>query len=375
MNPLKHIAPAALGLCGLLCVVTAQASRLSGIPNSSSLFNQYITKTLNKESVPGAIIGIWQAGQPAYIRAFGVADIAQKKPFSTRMIMPVGGIAASFTATIVLELAKNHKISLTSPVSHYLPDVPDGDQITVADLVQMRSGLTDYLRDPAYLREVAAHPDNRLSPQQLLSFSFKHPLLFRPGSRFDYSSTNNILLGLIIEKVTGRPLSQVMAEQLLRPYKLRETAFSTSFAEPFLNVKGYHKDADGQKMTPVEWNPSLYWASGAMTSSVGDLKRWAKINADHIISAPVAAHAKSAADGMTSMHYLWGSLESHGWIGNVSRMAGFETVAIYSPKYKDTIVIMMNSDAQEQGSAVAAHLAEQISKFITPQAIFQPLPQ
>lgn len=378
MISIKHILLSAMVFSSVTGAVSAQAtgfSGLFGVNNTASYYTQYIAESLHKAAIPGAIVGIWQPGRPAYLRAFGMANSAEKTAMTTRLAMPVGHISTAFTVRALLELAKAGKIQLSDPVSHYLTGVPEGHQITIADLAEMRSGLPDYTQDPAFLREIAAHPETRLSPQQLLQYSYAHPLLFKPGSRFDYSSTNTILLGLIIEKVTDKPLSRVITEQVLQPYQLRNTHFSTSFADPFLQVRGYTATTPGQKWSTLAWNPSQFWAAGAMTATASDMQRWAKINADLKPFASIIASHQPYSDASkgesVSVHYRWGSLDNHGWIGNESRLAGFESVVIYAPKSKDTIVIFLNADATEKGVSVAATLAQHLSRFISPKAIFE----
>ena len=359
-------APAQASLSGLF--------GMSGFHSTAGLYTQFIAENLHKAFIPGAVVGIWQPGRPTYLQSFGTADLTKKSFMSIRMAMPIGNITTAFTVRALLDLAKAGEIQLNAPVSQYLSDVPEGSTITVADLAQMRSGLVDYLGDPAFLRENQAHPDARLSPEQLLHYSFAHPLLFKPGSRFDYSNTNTILLGLIIEKVTGKPLFKVINELVLQPYKLSNTTFLTNFADPYLQVQGYTSADHVQKMLPVAWNPSLYWASGAMTATATDLQRWAEINADLNEFAPILAHygqTDKSAKKVCSTPYFWGSFENHGWVGDTSHLAGFESLAIYAPKLKDTIVILLNSDATENGIPVAAKLAQQLSRYISPEDVYQ----
>ncbi|WP_414040810.1 serine hydrolase domain-containing protein [Acidithiobacillus sp. M4-SHS-6] len=374
MNFLKRFFLSAVAVSSVTAVVSAQAtgfSGLSGLHSTTSLYTQYIAKSLHKVAVPGAIVGIWQVGRPPYLRAFGSADVAEKTPMTTRMVMPVGQISSALTVRAILELARAGKIQLQDTVSQYLQGVPEGKVITVADLALMRSGLPDYLTDPAFIQESKTHPEARLSPEQLLHYSFARPLLFKPGSRFAYSATNSILLGLIIEKVTGKPLSRVITEQILQPHKLRNTHFSTSFADPLLEARGYTV-TDSTKLAALPWNPSQFWAAGAVTATASDMQRWAKINADlqpyAQILGPYQFH--SADEKNTRVHYRWGSLDNNGWIGSASRQAGYESVVIYAPKSKDTIVIFLNSDATDQGVSVAARLAQHLSRFISPHAIF-----
>jgi D-alanyl-D-alanine carboxypeptidase len=383
MSSKKYILLSAVALCLLLEGVTAQAAGMlgllgsSGFHNAHSLYTQYIAERLEQSGVPGAIVGIWQPGRPDYLHAFGEADIAKMEPMSTRFSIPIGNVTTSFTSRIILELAKTHKIQLDAPVSQYLRGVPNGQEIRVADLLQMRSGLFDYTRDATFIRDSRAHPEAPMSPDQLLKNSFTHPLLFKPGTRFDYSATNTILLGLIIEKVTGQPLATVVKEQILRTNKLANTQFVHDSTDIHLQVRGYSSSENSQKKEPVVWNPSQTWASGAMMATASNLARWAKINADLKSFSSVIAEYKLRPHILpgrdTSESYHLGSFESNGWIGNDSRFSGFECVAIYSPRQKKTIVLLLNSDATKDGVPVATMLAHKLSRFISPKDIYQPI--
>lgn len=364
----KHILSAIGVVSYLLGGSTAQAMIMSGLHKTSSLYTQYIAETLAKQAIPGAIVGIWQPGRPTYLRAFGKADIAQNVDMTTRMLLPTGNVSTSYVVRAALLLAKAHKISLAAPVSDYLSNVPEGQQISVADLAQMRSGLFDYRDNPAFVKQIVAHPQTFLSPEDLLNYSFEHPLLFKPGTRFQYSYTNTLLLGLIIEKVTGQSLAKVIQEQIAQPYKLRRTIFSDSTVNPVLEVRGYTINHLNKKMIPVIWNPSWFWAAGAVTATAADLQRWARINADLAVFSSTTVQQEMTKDSVrkdASTGYSWGSYENGAWVGNASQMAGFESVVIYSPQYKDTIVIFLNAEAMENGIPVASLMAQRISRYIT----------
>ena len=120
------------------------------------------------------------------------------------------------TAAVILQLAQENKLSLDDPVSKYVPGVPNGDHITIAQLLEMRSGLYNYTDAPV-IWEHGHHPTKVWSPAQLLAIAFAHPPNFPPGTTYEYNNTNYALLGLIIEKVGGKPLAQAMQERLFEP--------------------------------------------------------------------------------------------------------------------------------------------------------------
>ncbi len=113
-------------------------------------------------------------------------------------------------------LAQDGKLKFSDPVSAYVPDVPNGENITVAQLLKMRSGLYGYTADPALSAAMDADPGKAWTPQEVLAIAFRHPPQFAPDASYEYSNTNYALLGLIAEKVGGRPLAQQFAGPAVR---------------------------------------------------------------------------------------------------------------------------------------------------------------
>ena len=111
-------------------------------------------------------------------------------------------------------MAQEGKLQFSDPVSKYVPDVPNGENITIAELLTMRSGLYGYTNDPEFAATLDADPTKAMTPQEVLAIAFRHPPEFSPGTGYDYSNTNYILLSLIAEKVDGKPLARVLQDRL-----------------------------------------------------------------------------------------------------------------------------------------------------------------
>jgi D-alanyl-D-alanine carboxypeptidase len=141
-------------------------------------------------------VGVWRRGEHPYVRAFGVRNLATRRPMSPDLHMRIGSETKTFTITALLQLVDQKKVSLDAPNSRYLRGVPDGKRITLRELAEMRSGLFSYTADPGWVRAFLSDPKQQWRPWQLLRYGFRHPLLFKPGSAFNYSNTNTILLGL-----------------------------------------------------------------------------------------------------------------------------------------------------------------------------------
>ena len=131
-----------------------------------------------------------------------------------------------------MQLAQENKLSIDDPVSKYVSGVPNGDNITIAQLLEMRSGLYNYTNDPIISATIDTDPAKVWTPAELLAIAFAHPPNFPPGKEYEYNNTNYALLGLVAEKVDGKPLAQAMQDRLFGPLKLQHTLLPASTVNP-----------------------------------------------------------------------------------------------------------------------------------------------
>jgi D-alanyl-D-alanine carboxypeptidase len=146
------------------------------------------------------------------------------------------------TAAVIVQLAQEGRLDLDDPVSKYVSGVPDGDQITIADLLKMRSGLYNYTDAPEFAAILDQDPTKVWTPEEVLTIAFKHPPYFPPGTAFHYDNTNYALLGLIAEeREHGKPLARVLQDRLFGPLGMKDTALpaSTSNTLPDPYSHGY----------------------------------------------------------------------------------------------------------------------------------------
>ena len=172
-----------------------------------------IDQAMTAASIPGAIIGIW-GPEGRYVRAVGVADKATGAPMKADFYSRIGSMTKTFTVTAILQLAEQGKLGLDDPIGKYIDGVPQGDKITLRQLARMRSGLENYAKTPGFQQALVADPYRNFTPQELLGYAFAAPMPFPPGEAFEYSNTNTVLLGLVVEKVSG----QSLPDYIKRPY-------------------------------------------------------------------------------------------------------------------------------------------------------------
>lgn len=333
-----------------------------------------INQAMTAASIPGAIIGVW-GPDGRYVRAVGVADKATGAPMKTDFYSRIGSETKTFTVTGVLQLADQNKLGLDDPIAKYIDGVPQGDKITLRELARMQSGLFNYSAAPAFQQALLADPHRTFTPQQLLGYAFAEPAVFPPGQGFQYCNTNTVLLGLVVEKVSGQPLPDYIRDHILTPLGMGHTGFPTTNAFPDPHPQGYtEQTADGAQTTATDWNPSWGWAAGAMISTLEDLHIWAPALATgKLLSPPMQAQrlqTVNAAGLPPQDGYGLGLFNLAGWIGHNGSLPGYQTVAAYLPEKQTSLVILINTDIEYQGSEPSTTLATAITKIISPEHIY-----
>jgi D-alanyl-D-alanine carboxypeptidase len=186
-----------------------------------------LDKTAKELLIPGAII-LLRTPQGEVTVTYGTTLLGAKSPPRADTHFRAASNTKTMTAAIIVQLAQENKLSLDDPVSKYVSGVPNGDHITIAELLEMRSGLYNYTNTAVIWETMDRHPAKVWSPAELLAIAFAHPPNLPPGTAFEYSNTNYVLLGLIVEKVGGKPLAQAMQDRLFGPLRLQNTLLPAS---------------------------------------------------------------------------------------------------------------------------------------------------
>jgi D-alanyl-D-alanine carboxypeptidase len=334
-----------------------------------------IAAKLAEMGIPGAIVGVSIPGEIDYLTAVGTSDLATGAPMSVDDHSRIGSVTKTFTGTAVLQLVDRGRINLSDPISRYVDGVPSGDVITLDQLGRMRSGLFDYTDDPAFLprlyAEAPAGPDAfAFTPRELLDMAFAHPLDFAPGTQYQYSNTNTVLLGLVVEKVTGMPLGDYFAQNIFGPLGLSGTSYPANgfMPEPFTH--GYTRAPDGAVVDATLWNPSWGDAAGRIVSNYADLKVWAAaLGRGSLLSPQTQQQRLRTTEIVPGLGYGFAMFNVHGWIGHNGDIPGYATVLVYLPERDATLVVLANSDVPESHSA--GQLATVVTEIVTPDHPYQ----
>ncbi|MFI5760613.1 serine hydrolase domain-containing protein [Streptomyces sp. NPDC051563] len=340
-------------------------------PAVAARLDAAIRQVMDLTKVPGVTVGLWAPGKGSYVKSFGVADKATGAPMTPDLGVRIGSETKTFTVTALLQLVDQGKLALDDPIGNYITGVPNGDRITLRELAGMRSGLYNYSEDPGFDAKITSV----FTPQQLLDISFKHPVNFEPGAKFEYSNTNLILLGLLVEKITGRPLHEVIAQDVVGPAGLSERtvlARGTDFPEPHAN--GYTNDLPGGKIVDAtHLDPSWAWAAGAMASDLQDLRSWAKTLATGTLLTPAtqAERLKTQPIGIIPGDgYGLGIFNVQGWLGHNGSLPGYETLTVYLPEEQATMVVLLTTDDLYKGQEPSTLFGEAVTGIVTPGHLY-----
>ncbi|MFD3682641.1 serine hydrolase domain-containing protein [Streptomyces sp. NPDC058613] len=327
---------------------------------------------MKRDRIPGAIVGVWLPGRGEYVKAFGTADTRSGIPMKSDLYMRIGSVTKTFTVTAVLQLVDQGRVALDDPISKYVAGVPGGGKITLRQLAGMRSGLFNYTEDERFLAALRADPHREFTPRQLLGHAFAHPANFAPGAKWEYSNTNTILLGLLLEEMSGQPLDGYLRHHVFDPLKLTDTSLpsGTDFPEP--HAEGYTGfSPNGAVANATDWNPSWAWAAGSAVSTLDDLHAWvpALVGGRLLTPATQAQRMRTEPVGVPGISYGLGIADVNGWLGHNGELPGYETIAAQLPREQATMVIMVNSD-MDQGGSYSTTLGKAVTEIVTPDHLW-----
>jgi D-alanyl-D-alanine carboxypeptidase len=259
-------AAAAAALAALTLVAPAHGAA----PKRANLGQ--IARTLVKDGAPGALVYV-RTPTAARAGVAGYADRAAHVSMRAADRFRIASLTKAFTAALVLQLEGEGKLDIDDAVEKYLPGlVPNGSAITLHELLNHTSGLFDYSDVAAFSQAVFDNPERTWAPLELAALAFSNAPYFAPGSNYHYSNTNYILLGLVVEKVDGKPLAQSLQQRIIGPLGLSATSLPTTIQLGVDFVHGY-LSLDGSPLFDLAplISPSIGWSAGGIVSNARDV--------------------------------------------------------------------------------------------------------
>lgn len=224
---------------------------------------------------PGAAAIVDRGGRARLHRA-GVGSVPTERPFRKRDHMRLFSVAKAFNGAVALSLVDRRELSLDDTIGETLPSLPAAwSQVTLRQALNHTAGLPDYIKSQDFRDAFIANPRQYFSPQDLIGFVASDDLLFPPGSRYEYSDTDNVVVGLMAEAATGRPYERLLGALVYKPLGLRRTTLPDGFQMPTPFIHGYALEP-GQPPEDISQSISMSgaWASGGIVSTPADLNRF-----------------------------------------------------------------------------------------------------
>lgn len=317
----------------------AMPARAQDNPTLQALLDEAIA-----QGTPGVVV--WSAGPDGTTFAVaGYSDSASSIPLTPTDAFRAGSITKILTATLILQLMEEGVLTLDDTVGRWLPDVaanlPNGDIITLRQLLNHTAGVVDYTSHPAFLQAVADDPDRVWQPRELVATIYDQEADFVAGTSFAYGNTGYILLGMVIEAATGQAYVEVLRERLLEPLGMVNTYLADAEEPTSTVVEGFSTSGAGRV------HGSSVWASGALVTTAPDMAAFMQaLFGGQVFQNPrtlttmqqTVAVAPGAAYGL-GMLYI-----EDKWWGHDGGIMGFSSLVLVDPQQATVVVIWSNID-------------------------------
>ncbi|MDQ1308108.1 MAG: D-alanyl-D-alanine carboxypeptidase [Actinomycetota bacterium] len=319
-------------------------------------------KAATQIAASGVIVGV-RAPTGSWTAAYGQADPSTNAPMAVGMHTRIGSITKTFTGTLILQLAQQGRLTLDDTIDTYVDGVPNGDRVTLRMLANMTSGVASYTFSPKFTDVYFADPATVFTPDQVLAIGLAEPAMFAPGAQFSYSNTNTVLLGKVIEKLTGRPVEEAYRSRIFAPLGLANTSYpGASSAIPEPHPQGF--TLQGDSATPdrpsnaTNWNPQWAWTAGELISTMSDLLTYGRAlgTGQGLLDEATQVQRLTSFPDPASYSYGLAAGCGNGWVGHMGELPGYNTALYYDTTTDTTVAVQTNSDIANGDCTTAATL-------------------
>jgi D-alanyl-D-alanine carboxypeptidase len=328
-----------------------------------------VVARFNTLESPGAVYGVFAGPHldPALVLTLGYADEDHSRPIRRNDHFRIASVTKTFVGTVILQMVDEGLIALDDPISRYVKGVPGGDNITIAMLGYHTSGLPRVIANPAYQKAIVDQPQRHWKTDERLGYAWQMDTLFPPGKGWMYSNTNTILLGEVIEKVSGRPWYEEVDRRICRPLGLANTGYPKDGTVPAPTPRGYRFGKEDNLIKygtywfdATDWSGSCWGAAGDMYSTLDDLAVFTRAAArgELVSAASRVVLFKWIDTGYEGVEYGFHIARREGAIGSTGDVPGFSAMVSYLPDRDITIISLANLTATRQKSTAASELGE-----------------
>ncbi|MFJ8268632.1 serine hydrolase domain-containing protein [Peribacillus asahii] len=338
------------------------------IGSEESKVKEYMEKFSKEEKFDGSVL-VLHKGKVILDQSYGLADKENKLPFKNDILFPVGSITKSMTAVAILQLEEQGKLSISDSLSDYMPELPNANKITLHQLLNHSSGLTDFLEAD----EIKGDYTKAYSEKEIINSFKNRPLTSNPGEKYAYISSGYYLLGKIIEQVSGETYSTYLQKHIFKPAGMNDTFVMNERNVDKVQVKGYENEEVIKNL-----HPSLLFACGDVVSTKADLVKYiSAIEKDRVLSekqkskmvtsnVDIVPHLAGYGYGWYVADSFLSFNEKEFWHGG--SMPGLRSGLIRYPEKDLTIIIFSNKGSEwnyvELGNELASIILDKRMWFV-----------
>jgi D-alanyl-D-alanine carboxypeptidase len=340
---------------------------LSMLPSAQEMLPAAVRAEIDKAAAdvlantgaPSASIAVVRDGQIVYVHAYGLATIEPAIAATSEMRYSIGSISKQFTATAILLLAEEKKLSLDDKVGRWLPDLTRANDVTLRQVLSMTSGYQDYWPQD-YVMPSMLRPT---TPQQILNGWAKIPLDFEPGTKWQYSNTNYIIAGVIVEKVSRSPLVEYLRKKVFAPLAMNSVANSDDAALGADDPMRYTRYALGPPRPGPKEGRGWLFAAGELAMTARDLALWDIATIDRTVLKPASYQAMQTStllkNGVATGYGLGVGVGTSGGrrrISHAGEVSGFTAASTIYPDDRAAVVVLTNLDGTDAASQIASKI-------------------
>jgi CubicO group peptidase (beta-lactamase class C family) len=355
-----------LAIAGLLAgalpsAVHAQPAAIASASADTATLDKIIGDAIAAKKMVGASIAIARGSEPPLILSYGKADVENDVAVTPASVFRVGSVTKQFTAAAIMLLVERGQVSLDDPIYKFIPDFPMGDKVTIRHLLTHTSGIHNYTT----ASDIREKMKLDRTPREMVAFiKTLDPVYdFAPGERWNYSNSGFLLLGYIVEEVSGVPYGTFIRDNLLKPIGMNDTATDTIAAIVPHRAHGYSMSEKGEIINTDYLSMTAPYGAGEIRSTAADLVRWHKallggkvLKPESLALMTAPAHLNNGK--LTSTSYpvgprgpseygfglVIGTLNGKRTIGHTGSINGFRSQIMTLPDEKLTVVMLVNAD-------------------------------
>jgi len=330
----------------LLAVLLATCAFNLSFAQLNKKIDSIIQTEFKDQNDPGGVFLVSKKGKTIYEKAFGKANLELNVDMAPNNVFQIGSMTKQFTAVSILILESQGKLSVYDPISKYIPDYPSGNSITIHHLLTHTSGIKDFTK----MKSISEIAQKEMSPKMMVDFFKNEPVDFKPGEKFEYNNSGYVVLGYLIELVSGEKYEDFIKKNIFEKAGMNNSYYASDRKIIKNRAYGYHQKSDGYvNKTVISF--SVPFASGSLMSTVEDMVKWQNaINKNLILDAKFMKKAFTKYRLNNNEEFTYG----YGWhlkdINGVptrehgGSIFGFKSMGVYIPDEDIYVIGFSNCD-------------------------------